>query len=215
MDINAILGAGMNAAAATEARRGDDLGRDEFLRMLITQLENQDPLNPQDATEFTAQLAQFSSLDQLFSMRAAIGDLAAAQGDSNALSVASLIGKRVLVESSRFEVPVGGDAPQLLLESGAPSAILGVELRDGSGRVVAQLGARTLPAGRSALAWEDFGGVPPPGAYRISVTPAGGSAQPALLVDARVSGAAFDSGRATLLLGAEPVSLSALRAVRE
>jgi flagellar basal-body rod modification protein FlgD len=41
------------------------LGRDEFLKMLLAQLENQDPLDPQDATEFTAQLASFSMLEQL------------------------------------------------------------------------------------------------------------------------------------------------------
>jgi flagellar basal-body rod modification protein FlgD len=215
MDINAIFGAGTSASAASGARGGADLGRDEFLRMLITQLENQDPLNPQDATEFTAQLAQFSSLDQLFSMRAAIDNLAAAQGGSNALSVASLIGRRVLVASSRFERLAGAEAPQLALESGVPTAILGAELRDDAGRLVAQLGPRSLPAGRSALEWADFGGAPPPGTYSLRVTPAGGSAQPAVLVDARVTGASFDAGRATLLLGAEPVSLDALRAVRE
>jgi flagellar basal-body rod modification protein FlgD len=215
MDISAILGAG-SAPAVQTAERGDELGRDEFLRMLITQLENQDPLNPQDATEFTAQLAQFSSLDQLFSMRSAIDQLASVQGSSNALSVASLIGRRVTVESSVFDVPAAGSAPpQLALESAAPGAILGAELRDASGRLVAQLGARSLASGRNAIAWGDLGGVPPPGAYQLRVTPAGGSAQPTLLVDTRVTGATFDAGVATLLLGSQPVALDRLRDVRE
>ena len=109
MEISSILGGPANAV--TQAQSGEDLGRDEFLRMLITQLENQDPLNPQDATEFTAQLAQFSSLDQLFSMRSAIEDLSAVQGSTNALSVASLIGRRVSAETSLLEVPANGSAP--------------------------------------------------------------------------------------------------------
>lgn len=49
------------------------LGRDEFLKMLLAQLQNQDPLNPQDATEFTAQLATFSMLEQLIEIQSGIG----------------------------------------------------------------------------------------------------------------------------------------------
>lgn len=51
----------------------DSLGRDEFLKMLLAQLQNQDPLNPQDATEFTAQLATFSMLEQLIAIQSGIG----------------------------------------------------------------------------------------------------------------------------------------------
>ena len=183
--------------------------------MLLAQLENQDPLNPQDATEFTAQLAQFSSLDQLFSMREAIDDLAAAQGGANALSVASLIGRRVVVASRGFEVVAGEPPPQLLLESAGPSAILGAEIRDASGRLVAQTGPRSLASGRTALDWADFGGPLPPGNYRFVATPAAGASAPTELVDARVTGAAFEAGRATLLIGSEPVSMDGLRDVRE
>jgi flagellar basal-body rod modification protein FlgD len=51
------------------------LGRDDFLKMLLAQLENQDPLDPQDATEFTAQLATFSMLEQLVSIEQGISRL--------------------------------------------------------------------------------------------------------------------------------------------
>lgn len=217
MDINALLGNGGTAAtSAQSAGAAGDLGRDEFLQMLITQLENQDPLNPQDATEFTAQLAQFSSLDQLFSMRSAIDKLATVQGSTNALSVASLIGRQVTAETTGFDVPAaGGTLPGLSLEAASASAILGGELRDASGRLVAQLGPRTLVAGRNAISWADLGGAPPAGAYQLRVTPAAGSAAPAVLVDARVTGATFEGGAATLLLGSQPVSLDRLRDVRE
>jgi len=49
----------------TETKKNDVLGKDDFLRLLVTQLQYQDPLNPADSAQFTAQLAQFSSLEQL------------------------------------------------------------------------------------------------------------------------------------------------------
>ncbi|MCL4684049.1 hypothetical protein KJ059_04760 [Myxococcota bacterium] len=60
---------------ATARSQSTSPGRDEFLQMLLAQLENQDPLNPQDATEFTAQLATFSMLEQLVQISAGIGRL--------------------------------------------------------------------------------------------------------------------------------------------
>jgi len=51
-----------------ETKTEDPLGRDAFLKMLLAQMEHQDPLNPMDGTDFSAQLAQFSSLEQLFQM---------------------------------------------------------------------------------------------------------------------------------------------------
>jgi len=75
MNINSI---NLNAAAdqtrsAASARKGED--RDTFLQLLVAQLKNQDPLAPQDGAQFVAQLAQFSSLDQLVSINQLLGDL--------------------------------------------------------------------------------------------------------------------------------------------
>lgn len=66
------------APAATSNRAAETLGRDAFLQLLTTQLAHQDPLKPQSDTEFIAQLAQFSSLEQLTQMRASLDLIAAA-----------------------------------------------------------------------------------------------------------------------------------------
>ncbi len=62
-------------SAASDVPNKSVLGRDDFLKMLLAQLENQDPLDPQDATEFTAQLATFSMLEQLVSIEQGISRL--------------------------------------------------------------------------------------------------------------------------------------------
>lgn len=75
MNVNSIS---MNAASDTTqttqtAKKGED--RETFLKLLVAQLKNQDPLDPQDSAQFVAQLAQFSSLDQLISMNQTLSEL--------------------------------------------------------------------------------------------------------------------------------------------
>lgn len=77
--------------SSTSKQRGSsELGKDEFLKLLVTQLENQDPLNPQDDTDFIAQLAQFSSLEQMTNMNTTMSNT----------SAYSLVGKNVIVSST-------------------------------------------------------------------------------------------------------------------
>lgn len=65
-----------NSTPDSSSRKGASAGRDEFLQLLSKQLQYQDPLNPLQNSEFIAQLAQFSSLEQLIQIREAIGRLA-------------------------------------------------------------------------------------------------------------------------------------------
>ena len=193
----------------------DEVGREDFLRMLIAQLEHQDPLDPQDATEFTAQLAQFSSLDQLVSMRTAIEGLATRQSQSDALSAASLIGHEALVQGSRFDV---GDStapmPTLTLDLSGAADVTSVEVLNASGHVVATAAnIGSLPQGQHALAWSDFDQQPATGTYSYRATVAPGDPNPTLMVRSPVTGAALDPGGTVLLFGSVGVPLSALQEI--
>jgi len=206
------------AAGSTEAAGPQELGQQDFLKMLIAQLENQDPLDPQDATEFTSQLAQFNSLDQLMAMRNSMDALTGVQNEAQSLATASLIGREALVSSAEFGV--GDDPaaalPTLYVELDTPAELLGAEIRDVTGRVVARsdaLGA--LPAGRTALEWSSFDRQPGPGVYTLNVTPAAGASSPATLVRGRVSGASLSGGAPVLLLDGAQIPLSSLVEIRE
>ena len=77
--INGVTGASQTTTGNnTPAQKTDQLGRDAFLQLLTTQLAHQDPLEPQADGEFIAQLAQFSSLEQLTEMRTTLDLIAAA-----------------------------------------------------------------------------------------------------------------------------------------
>lgn len=83
-----------SSAATTPARAGvsdpgaraNSLGSDAFLKLLVVQLQNQDPTSPQSNTEFIAQLATFSSLEQLTAINKAVSSMAQFLGDVNALA---------------------------------------------------------------------------------------------------------------------------------
>lgn len=92
------------------------LGKDDFLKLLITQLSNQDPLSPMENTEFIAQMAQFSSLEQMTNMNNEFSKLASLYGSSDAMST---LGKNVELDLGDTSVTgvvegvVRGDNPQV------------------------------------------------------------------------------------------------------
>jgi flagellar basal-body rod modification protein FlgD len=211
MEISEILG---GSIVPETNPRSDELGQQDFLRMLIAQLENQDPLDPQDATEFTAQLAQFSSLDQLVNMRQAIDSLSTTSGLSDGLAVAGLIGKSALVESNAFAIAPAGEFPTLGLDLPGAAEILSVEVKSESGSTVARAaGLGLLQAGTKELDWSNFDRVPPPGSYSLHVTVAPGDPTPKTLVRSEVKGAALDASGTVLLFSDFEAPLSSLRQI--
>ncbi|QHE52195.1 flagellar hook assembly protein FlgD [Pontibacillus sp. HMF3514] len=78
--------------------KGPSLGKDEFLKILMTQLKNQDPTNPMKDKEFVSQMTNFSMLEQMTNMSTAIEDLTQAQSFAPVVKYSSMIGKDVSYE---------------------------------------------------------------------------------------------------------------------
>ena len=215
MDIASINGSTGTTAASTANEA--TLGREDFLRMLIAQLENQDPLNPQEATEFSSQLAQFSSLEQEIAMRGALDQISAALTNGDKGTAIDLIGRDVVAETSHFERSGGETTLQYELSTASDATVL--EIRDRLGALVysEDLGPRTAGAGR--FTWDGTGrsGAPVPnGIYSFEVL---ASADPAPVAvtpfgEGRVSGADLSSDRPVLRIGDLVVPLDRLREVR-
>lgn len=117
------------AQSSARAQALKSLGKDDFLKLLVTQIRNQDPLKPMEGTEFTAQLAQFSSLEQLSNMSKGIDDLLLFQGSLQNTLTTDLIGKQVKVAGgTEFRT-----VQSVLFENGATSIVLedGTKIRLG------------------------------------------------------------------------------------
>ena len=92
MNVNSINMAATSAPTSNTTSSGSvtqGVDQDTFLKLLVAQLKNQDPLEPQDGTQFVAQLAQFSSLDQLISINKTLGTALNPQGTANQQSTNS------------------------------------------------------------------------------------------------------------------------------
>lgn len=100
-----------------------DLGKDDFMQLLTTQLRAQDPLKPMDSTEFTAQLAQFSSLEQLSNINTQLKDMTMYQSSLQNTMTSSMIGKRVRLANDEVHAVTGvlfeNNLTYLQLDSGS------------------------------------------------------------------------------------------------
>ncbi len=147
--------------------------RDQFLRLFVAQLENQNPLDPQSGADMVAQLAQFSSLEQAVETNRRLADMVAAQDAAGSAALADLVGREVTADASSLSL----DGPPPSLEIDADGAIASGEVivRSASGAEVRRLpiGAGTAPL---VIAWDgtDASGVPlAPGTYTVEVTARG------------------------------------------
>src|SRR5690606_25837359 len=106
----------------SSAVKGGQMGKQEFLQLLVTQLRHQDPLNPSDPQDFAAQLAQFSTLEQLVNtgeqLKASAASDQALIQMFNSSSALNLIGKSVVAEGNGVTVPQGGGAVDVTFSVG-------------------------------------------------------------------------------------------------
>ncbi len=146
------------------------LGKDDFLQLLVAQLTAQDPLNPLEAQDFSAQLAQFSSLEQITNVNSTLKELKQSQDAMSNASMISLIGKSVDVPGNTFDLQPGTPVNlSYILPEGADSVF--VDVFDASGELVTTLTGNN-EEGTNLVVWDGVTGegeTAPAGAYSFKV----------------------------------------------
>lgn len=204
------------AALAGQATSGADIEQ-RFLKLLVTQLNNQDPLNPLQNSELTSQLAQLSTVSGIEKLNTALQSLVSQSGAGQALQAASLIGRTVLAPGQALAG--GGPAPYAVSLPGSADAVQ-VYISDAGGRVVRSYDLGTLPRGVHELAWDgknDAGQAMAPGRYHLEVVATSGATRldAASLVYAQVSSVAQDAGSVSLdLASGERIALADVKVIR-
>ncbi len=211
---NATAGIQLASLGTGGGGRSETLGKDDFLQLLVTQLTNQNPLSPVQDQEFVAQLAQFSSLEQLEYLNATMtSSLVLDQAVNNSLAT-NLIGKEVLVEGKRTELGGEGSAAWQVALGGEAS--VKAVIRDGTGAIVRTLELGKKGAGVHDVAWDgmnDSGERAAEGAYDLEVVATdatGNKVASATRVRALVTGVRFVDGTGYLILGDVSLPLGAV-----
>jgi flagellar basal-body rod modification protein FlgD len=205
---------GLGSGPSSDATRGsNELGKDQFVQLLMAQLRNQDPTSPVDSQAFVAQLAQFSSLEQMQGMSSRLDALVLAQAASNQTQTADLVGKDVLFKTDRVELPaVGGTV--VSGELSAEAASVTVTISDEDGKTVRTLKLGPAEAGAFDIPWDgrDEAGVPlPAGEYTVKLAAAdlqGDSVDIESRGKGFVGGVSFANGYPELMVGGRKIKLS-------
>ncbi|MBI2795788.1 MAG: hypothetical protein HYX65_03680 [Gemmatimonadetes bacterium] len=207
-----------SAGSAAGALGGATMGKDEFIKLLVAQMQRQDPLNPSDGKDMAAQLAQFSSLEQLMNINTALGTQGASSAAlANAFAGATaigLIGKTVTAQDA--SVTVGSGVP-LPMQTDVPAAgTLVARLVNAQGVTVRTVKVGAVEAGRTAIPVDSLTSGVPNGSYTVALdfTNASGTvSQLATLVRARIDGVQYGPNGPVLKSGGRTFSLPSIASI--
>jgi len=197
--VDSASSAGANNGTTTATQLND-----RFLKLLVAQMNNQDPLNPLDNAQVTSQMAQINTVTGINGLNDTVTKLLDQFARLESMQAAQLTGRSVLVEGSTLALPASGAAVggfQLDL----PADTVTVEIKDAAGQVVRQLQLGNEDSGVSRFDWDgrtDAGGTAPAGNYTFSVTAKAGSTavSATALASRRVDGVRQSNGTVELVL---------------
>lgn len=199
--------------------------QDEFLRLLVAQMQNQDPLNPQDGAEFVAQLAQFTNIELGLETNERLAGLQASGQSSSRAAMMDLVGKSIDAELRSFRLTDDATPLDLRLDLEGPADTVEVVIHDSNGDEVQRIDLGSRGAGESSFSWDGTGndGKPlPPGDYTVELVATNddvGEVQARALVSGIASSVEFTEDGATMFgfgsLLLDPGSILSLTAVTE
>ena len=145
--------ASMEADQLSMNGMGGALGQDTFLRLLTTQMQNQDPSSPMDNEQFVAQLAQFTSLEQLMGIQSNLENVYMAISAMNNASMANLLGTDVVAVGNGVHVGEEGSM-DLHWEAGSDAANASITVLDANGSPVFNAELGSIQAGEGSYTWD-------------------------------------------------------------
>ncbi len=209
-DIEGIIG---SSSESLQTLQTSTMGKDDFLKMMIAQLQHQDPLNPLDGTDFTAQLAQFSSLEQLSNVNTQLETLGLYQSSLNNAQSISLIGKDVTARGDVIKVD-GASAD--LAYNLSESAKVTIRIYDEEAGLVDTLELGTQQEGENSVTWDCSGVAAGNYTFEVSAIDANGDVVPAYtIITGKVTGVAFKEGFPCLSVNGQDIALGNIISVNE
>jgi len=201
-----------------------ELGKDDFLKLLVTKLQNQDPMNPMQDEAFVAQLAQFSSLEQLSNlnenlMQSLDWDYLQMQTINNTMAT-SLIGREIKATGNNLYLDED-NMPQMGYSASEFAETVRITISDGNGLVVRTIELENVPAGSNTFIWDgkDKNGERlAEGFYSVSASGVGAEGEAinvSTSIEGRVTGVVYRQGSAYLTVNGMEIPLADVTSIKE
>lgn len=150
----------------------NQMGKDEFLKLLTFQLQNQDPMNPMEQSKFTGELAQFSQLEQLTNLNKKFDENTKTQAMQDKFYAASFVGKRIVTAGTSLDLKNSGDPGEVLFKLDGPADKVMIRILDDKNNVSGEIWKERLSPGSHQVTWDGVAldGTPAvKGKYRVQV----------------------------------------------
>ncbi len=156
--------------ANSESR--SELGQEDFLQLIVAQIQNQDPFEPVENGAFIGQLAQFGTVDGVNNLNDAFAEFSQSLLNSQTLNAAGLIGKSVLLEGNQIAV-TEGEPVEAYVDASSQSGVATVLITNAAGELVRTAPVSLVNPGLNSIGWDglDNDGNPvPPGSYFVTAS---------------------------------------------
>ncbi|XOZ34392.1 flagellar hook assembly protein FlgD [Halomonadaceae bacterium KBTZ08] len=198
--------------------KASDMGRNEFMDLMMAQMQNQNPLDPQKNEDFVAQLAQFSSLEEMQSLNTSVEDAMGQFRSTQALQASAMVGQSVLVEGNTANLGPEGEVKGAV-ELPSATSNLRISVYNQSGELVRQMDKGQQGSGTVDFSWDgenSEGELMEPGEYRVKAEAQyeGETQELATQLNANVDSVSLENGGVTLnLAGRGSVSLDQVKQI--
>jgi flagellar basal-body rod modification protein FlgD len=202
------------STSAAGSSISQSLSMDDFIQLFLAQVQNQDPLEPMDSSDFTAQLAQYSQVSGIEQMNKNLETLISSQTTNQNAMAVSYLGKDVIIAGNGFNVKDDVSEYEFDYVLGADASDVQVFIEDEDGNTVAILDQGEQEAGRSSFTWngKDSEGVEaPPGKYTFTVSAKdldGEDVSVQEFTRGTVTGVGYDGGSALFEVNGDMVTLA-------
>jgi flagellar basal-body rod modification protein FlgD len=173
------LAGGSSSSAAAKDPNSVEATKDTFLKLLVTQMQNQDPLNPMDNSQFTSQIAQLNTVQGINKLNSTVAALQTQLQASQNLQSTSFIGRTVLVPGSNFDLKNGSAQMGVDLTTASDSTM--VQVKDLNGNVLRTFGIGAGVPGTNQISWDGknkSGSLVSDGTYFYIITATGLDSKP-------------------------------------
>lgn len=202
-------------ATQTSESKQSVVGKEQFLHLLVTQLQNQDPLNPADSTEFTAQLATFSSLEELQNINTTLEGVSTSQTILTNSQAVDYIGKKIQALGDQLYL-ADGEADPIEFNIDDDAAGVYIKIYNQYGEFVQDLELGAMSAGQHSVEWDGLdhnGDTAADGSYRfeaMAVDQNGDAASITSFTTGTVSGVYYKNGVAYLVTADQEIPLGSV-----